>query len=93
LLFLLDLGVRRSELAGVRPIDIDLSSRQVTVFGKGQKSRVIPLRGRIVLEIERYLIEPLPLLGRVPEPDDFILYPEKRTPLAVVCWRRTRSGE
>jgi integrase len=37
----------------VRPADIDLTRRQVTVFGKGQKSRVIPLRGRIVLEIER----------------------------------------
>jgi site-specific recombinase XerD len=78
LLFLLDLGVRRSELTGVHPGDIDLSRRQVTVFGKGQKSRVIPLRGRIVLEIERYMMEPLPLVGRAPEPDDFILYPEKR---------------
>jgi len=79
LLFLLDLGVRRSELTGVHPRDIDLSRRQVTVFGKGQKSRVIPLRGRIVLEIERYMLEPLPLVGRTPEPDDFLLYPEKRT--------------
>jgi site-specific recombinase XerD len=78
-LFLLDLGVRRSELSGVRPRDIDLSRRQVTVFGKGQKSRVIPLRGRIVLEIERYMLETLPFLDRVPEPDDYLLYPEKRT--------------
>lgn len=79
LLFLLDLGVRRAELAGVHPGDIDLSRRQVTVFGKGQKSRVIPLRGRIVLEIEHYMMGALPFVGRPPEPDDFILYPEKRT--------------
>lgn len=79
LLLLLDLGIRRSELTGVRPGDIDLARRQVTVFGKGQKSRVIPLRGRLVLEIEAYLLEPLPLLERTPEPDDYILYPEKRT--------------
>jgi len=78
-LFLLDLGVRRSELTGVRPRDIDLSRRQVTVFGKGQKSRVIPLRGRIVLEIERYMLETLPFLDRTPEADDYLLYPEKRT--------------
>jgi integrase len=70
---------RRTELTGVRVQDVDLSRRQVTVFGKGQKSRVIPLRGRIVLELERYMLEPLPFLGRVPEPDDFLLYPEKRT--------------
>jgi integrase/recombinase XerD len=79
LLFLLDLGVRRSELTGVRPIDVDLARRQVTVFGKGQKSRVVPLRGRIVLELERYMLEPLPFLDRPPEPDDYLLYPEKRT--------------
>jgi integrase/recombinase XerC len=78
-LFLVDLGVRRSELSGIRPRDIDLSRRQVTVFGKGQKSRVIPLRGRIVFEIERYMLEDLPFLNRQPEPDDFLLYPEKRS--------------
>lgn len=79
LLLLLDAGLRRTELTGVRVQDVDLSRRQVTVFGKGQKSRVIPLRGRIVLELERYMLEPLPFLGRAPEPDDFLLYPEKRT--------------
>lgn len=78
-LLLLDLGIRRAELAGVRPRDIDLARRQITVFGKGQKSRVIPLRGRIVLEIEHYLLTDLPHLCRTPEPDDHILYPEKRT--------------
>ena len=45
------------------PRDIDLGRRQITVFGKGQKSRVIPLRGRLVLEIEAYLLEPLPFAG------------------------------
>ena len=79
LLLLLDAGLRRRELTGIRVQDIDLGRRQVTVFGKGQKSRVIPLRGRVVLELEHYLIEPLPFLGRAVEPDDFLLYPEKRT--------------
>jgi integrase len=50
----------------------------VTVFGKGQKSRVIPLRGRIVVELEHYMLELLPFLDRAPEPDDYLLYPEKR---------------
>ena len=78
-LLLLDLGVFRSELTGIRPGDIDLARRQVTVFARGQKSRVIPLRGRIVLEIERHLLEPLRVVERTPEPDDYLLYPEKRT--------------
>lgn len=63
----------------MQPRDFDLGRRQVTVFGKGQKSRVIPLRGRIVLEIESYLLTRLPRVDRTPEPDDFLLYPEKRT--------------
>lgn len=40
---------------------------------------MIPLRGRLVLEIEACLVELLQLLDRLPEPDDFVLYPEKRT--------------
>jgi integrase/recombinase XerC len=79
LLLLLDLGLRKNELSRLCPRDIDLGRRQVTVFGKGQKSRVIPLRGRLILEIEHYLLETLPLVGRPPEPDDYLLYPEKRT--------------
>src|SRR6266404_1294180 len=56
LLMLLDLGLRRSELAGIRVGDIDLARRTLTVFGKGQKSRVLPLRGRIVLELDDFLL-------------------------------------
>jgi integrase len=49
LLVLLDCGVRRAELAGIRIRDFDLARQQLTVFGKGQKERVTPLRGRIVM--------------------------------------------
>lgn len=86
LLVLLDLGVRRAELAGLRVRDFDLARREVTVFGKGQKSRVVPFRGRIVLAAEEYLLTPLEHVGRAPEPDDFLLYPEKRTPARAVYW-------
>jgi integrase/recombinase XerC len=79
LVLLLDLGLRRSELAGVRVGDIDLARRSLTVFGKGQKSRVLPLRGRVVLELEAYMLAELDLVGRTPESDDFLLYPEKRS--------------
>ncbi len=79
LLLLLDLGLRRNELAGVQVRDLDLARRHLTVYGKGQKSRVLPLRGRVVLELEAWLLTPLEALGRPPEPDDFLLYPEKRT--------------
>lgn len=79
LAFLIDYGLRRGELAGIQPRDIDLSARTITVMGKGRKERVLPLRGRIVVELERYMLEPLPHpVSRQPEPDDYLIYPEKR---------------
>lgn len=40
---------------------------------------MLPLRGRIVLAIEEYLLTELrEPVGRVPEPDDFLLYSEHR---------------
>jgi integrase/recombinase XerD len=51
LLVLLDCGVRRAELAGIQIRDFDLARQQITVFGKGQKERVMPLRGRIVMAL------------------------------------------
>jgi len=86
LLVLLDCGVRRGELAGIRVRDFDPERRQLTVFGKGQKERIVPLRGRIVMALRTYLGEPLEFVERRPEPDDYVLYPEKRTPDRRVYW-------
>lgn len=91
LLCLLDLGVRRAELAGIQVRDVDAGRRQLTVTGKGQKSRVLPLPGRIVLAFEEYLLEELEGVGRQPEPDDFLLYAEKRTPTRVVYWTNPKK--
>jgi len=91
LLVLLDCGARRAELGGIRIRDFDLARRQLTVFGKGQKERVIPLRGRIVMALRTYLGEPLEFVGRRPEPDDYLLYPEKRTPDRRVYWAEPKK--
>jgi len=74
----------QSSAARIR--DFDLGRRQLTVFAKGQKERVIPLRGRIAMALKAYLGEPLDFVGRRPEPDDYLLYPEKRTPDRRVYW-------
>ena len=81
---LLDLGVRREELRGLRVRDVDLSRRVLVVFGKGQKARALPMRGEIVLAAENYMLEELEGVGRPPQPDDFVLYPERRNPKRVV---------
>lgn len=85
-LVLVDGGVRKSELGGIRVRDFDLARKTLLVTGKGQKQRTIPIRGRLVQTIEHYLLEPLEGVGRQPEPDDYLLYPEKRTPDRKVYW-------
>jgi site-specific recombinase XerD len=75
---LLWLGIRRGELCGIQVRDFDMDRRELRVFGKGQKERVLPLRGQIVDEIAFYLNDEAPFVGRTPEPDDFLLYPTKK---------------
>lgn len=48
-------GIRREELANIKITDIDLSSGTVTVTGKGNKTRVVPLGESGVEDIKRYL--------------------------------------
>jgi site-specific recombinase XerD len=87
---LLDYGLRRSELTGILLSDFDLSRRTLTVFGKGQKERVLPLRGRVILALEEHLLTPLRGLDRIPEPDDYLLYPERRNKHAV-SWAKPKQ--
>lgn len=84
LMVLLDYGLRKGELAGIQARHIDLARRTLTVFGKGQKHRVLPIRGRIVLATEEYLLAELPApVSRQPEPDDYLVYSEHRNKYGV----------
>jgi integrase/recombinase XerD len=73
---LLDAGPRAAEIRGLRVEDVDLTERWVIVRrGKGGKSRVVPIRGRVVRLFEEFMLSPIPKLDRVPEDDDYVLYP------------------
>ena len=51
-------GIRRSELAHLKIYDIDYERGTLTVrYGKGKKDRMIPIGGRAVSWIEKYLFE------------------------------------
>ena len=48
-------GMRRAELAALKESDLDLKQKQVRVFGKRRKERIIPLGETLVGKIEQYL--------------------------------------
>lgn len=52
---LLDCGLRRAELVGIDVDDLDLRHMQVTVTGKGSKTRIVPFSGRTALALRKYL--------------------------------------
>lgn len=75
---LLVLGMRRDELAGLQFRDFDAQGGWVKAFGKGQKERPLPLRGPILAELRLALSSDLPHVGRMPQGDDYLLYPVRR---------------
>jgi integrase/recombinase XerC len=49
------LGVRRSELIGIRDRDLDINARTVKIYGKGGKERLLPLLSSTVGLIKEYV--------------------------------------
>ena len=48
-------GMRRAELAALEDKDVDVQGRQIRVFGKRRKERMVPLGEQLAKEIEGYL--------------------------------------
>jgi integrase/recombinase XerD len=55
LLFLLDTGVRISELVNIKMADIDLVNCFARVVGKGRRERLVPFHRRTRKELQRYV--------------------------------------
>ena len=55
ILVLLDAGMRISELVNIKMTDLDIQQGLVTILGKGQKQRVVPLTRFTVRELFRYI--------------------------------------
>ncbi len=52
---LLDTGMRRGELAGLKLEDVDFVSQLIRVLGKGDKVRVVPIGNKSARDLGRYL--------------------------------------
>ncbi len=50
-------GLRLSEMINLKISDVDLANRQVKVFGKGRKERIVPLGSKAIAAIKQYLQE------------------------------------
>lgn len=48
-------GMRRAELAALEDKDVDIQGRQIRVFGKRRKERIVPMGEQLAQEIEAYL--------------------------------------
>jgi site-specific recombinase XerD len=48
-------GIRLSELAGLRPMDVDLWQRELNVRGKGGKDRIVRIGHQTARSLDRYL--------------------------------------
>lgn len=55
ILLLYSTGIRASECVGLKNKDVDLEGHQITVMGKGQKERVIPLSQEAVKFLRKYI--------------------------------------
>jgi site-specific recombinase XerD len=65
---LLDTGMRRGELAGLKVEDIDLEAGTALVLGKGRRPRVVPFGRRTTQALDRYLrVRSLHRMGHRPE--------------------------
>ncbi|HEY4691557.1 MAG TPA: tyrosine-type recombinase/integrase [Anaerolineae bacterium] len=55
MMLMLDTGLRISEVATARIPDLNLERRQLKVFGKGQKERIVPFGQRCAQALMRYI--------------------------------------
>lgn len=62
-------GIRVSELVGLNLTDLDLRSRQITVQGKGNKQRIIPLGDTAINILKAFLKVRLELYGQRTDSD------------------------
>ena len=56
-------GMRRAEMAGLKDVDVDTGQRQVRVFGKRAKERMVPMGEGLCALIEEYRAKKRELLG------------------------------
>jgi integrase/recombinase XerC/integrase/recombinase XerD len=92
ILLMLDCGLRMMEVAGLRRGDVHMSEGYLTVLGKGNKSRVVPMGNKVKNLLADYMDLPS---WRMSEHDCFLLHKSGRpitgSVIKSLCYRLKRS--
>ena len=81
-------GLRVSEVCGLRPEDLDLARRRVTVWGKGSKQRVVPLSTPAVDALGQWMGHGRRVLATASSPSDAVFLNRRGTRLGPRDVRR-----
>jgi len=85
-------GCRASEVAGLRPRDVDLEHGRARCVGKGDKERIVPLGSRACQAIRDYLSRDRPVLvARRPETESIFVTRTGRPLSRVGLWRLVKD--
>lgn len=55
-------GLRVSELCNIKITDLRFTSKQIRIFGKGSKERIVPINDFALKKIRNYMLEARPIL-------------------------------
>lgn len=83
-------GLRLAELRGVRVEQLHLAAGFVTVVGKGNKERIVPVGQRAVDALNRYLESGRPKLARPQSPSTVFLTSRGTAFCHTALWQRIR---
>lgn len=80
-------GARISEAAGLEVGSVDFARRQVTLFGKGSKERIVPLYERALDSLRAYLERGRPALLRAGRPTQALFLSTRGNPMTADALR------
>jgi integrase/recombinase XerD len=83
-------GLRLAELCGVRLEQLHLEAGFVTVIGKGDKERVVPVGRKAIVALERYIGHGRPKLVNRKSPANVFLTKRGTRFASVTLWRRIK---
>jgi len=83
--FLYGTGIRLAELIHIKSADLDLFGSKVSVLGKRNKYRIIPIPAKLRLKLTSFMDK---RSSEFQEPDDFIFLTDKGKKLYPVCVQR-----